>query len=88
MADIAQLYGLKIEFTSPHTPQVNGVVERRIAALKLRSQAMMNQADQNKELKNKLWIEAIRCANVLENITATLSSAKSPYELYHGKKPD
>ena len=49
---------------------------------------MMNQADLNKVLRNKLWTEAVRCANVLENITATLSSAESPYELYLGKKFD
>ena len=48
----------------------------------------MNQADLTKELRNKLWTEAVRCANVLENITATSSSAESPYELFLGKKSD
>ena len=47
--DIAQQYRLKVEFTSSYTPQMNGVVERKIAVLKLRSQAMMNQDDLTKQ---------------------------------------
>ena len=69
--DISRKYGLKVEFTSPYTPQMNGVVERRLAVLKLRSQAMLNQADLSPDLRNKLWIEAARCANLIENITSS-----------------
>jgi hypothetical protein len=71
-----------MEYTSPYTPQMNGVVERRIAVLKTRSQAMYNQADLTVPLRNKLWSEAVRCANLLENISATRARAECPYELF------
>ena len=71
LQDIARENGIQMEFTSPYTPQMNGVVERRIAVLKTRSQAMLNQADLSLGLRNKLWSEAVRCANVLENISST-----------------
>jgi transposase InsO family protein len=60
--EFAREYGLRMEYTSPYTPQMNGVVERRIAVLKLRCQAMLNQADLPPDLRNKLWIEAARCS--------------------------
>jgi transposase InsO family protein len=80
--DIARENGLLMEFTSPYTPQMNGVAERRIAVLKLRSQAMLNQADLEQKLRNKLWTEAVRCSNLMENITAT--SARSESHLNFG----
>lgn len=52
--DLARAHGLLVEFISPYTPQMNGVVERRFAGLKLRSQAMLNQADLSPDLRNKL----------------------------------
>ena len=69
--DIALQYGMKVKFTSQYTPQMNGVAKKRLAVLKLRSQAMMNQVDLNKQMRNKLLAEAVSCANVFENITAT-----------------
>ena len=84
--DIAKENNLKMEFTSPYTPQMNGVVERRIAVLKLRSQAMLNQADLTLDLRNKLWTEAVRCANVLENITSTAANPETPFELFVKRK--
>src|SRR5207253_5910824 len=53
LMDIAMEFGIKMEYTSPYTPPMNGVVERRIAVLKLRAQAMLNQADLTTELRNK-----------------------------------
>ena len=38
VGDIVRELRLSVEYTSPYTPQMNGVVERRIAGLKLRSQ--------------------------------------------------
>jgi len=83
---VTREFGLRVEFTSPYTPQMNGVVERRIAVLKLRSQAMLNQADLSNDLRNKLWTEAVRCANILENISSTAARPETPYELFIGKR--
>ena len=54
--------------------------------LKLRSQAMLNQADLSPDLRNKLWTEAARCANLIENITSSGKQAETPYELFVGKQ--
>ena len=54
LEEIARENGIQMEYTSPYTPQMNGVVERRIAVLKTRSQAMLNQADLTVALRNKL----------------------------------
>src|SRR5688500_4611597 len=47
---------------------------------------MLNQADLSVGLRNKLWTEAVRCANVLENISSTRAKEETPYELFM-KKP-
>src|SRR5687767_11181030 len=84
--DNARENNMKMEFISLYTPQMNGVVERRIAVLKLRSQAMLNQADLVLKLRNKLWTEAVRCANVLVNITSTSASSNTPFEQFVKRK--
>src|SRR5688500_12368075 len=86
LGDIALENQIQVEFTSPYTPQMNRVVERRIAVLKTRSQAMLNQADLSIGLRNKLWAEAVRCANLLENISLTRFRADPPYQQFL-KKP-
>lgn len=83
--DLAKKYGLTMEFTSPYTPQMNGVVERRLAVLKLRSQAILNQADLTPGLRNNLWTEAARCSNFLENNTLSGTSTETPFALFMGK---
>jgi len=60
--------GIIPEYTAPHTPQQNGVVERRFPTLKMRASAMMKDANLTIEAMRKLWAEAAMMANILENI--------------------
>jgi hypothetical protein len=74
--------GMTLELTAPDTPQQNGVVERRIAVLQQRANAMMMAADLTPEARALLWAEALNTANDLENISLNTMSDKSPDKLF------
>jgi len=78
--------GIIPEYTAPHTPQQNGVVERRFPTLKMRALAMMKDANLTIEAKRKLWAEAAMMANILENITLNPKQTKTPFEIFTGRK--
>src|SRR5688572_19529289 len=48
----------------PPPSKMKGVAERRIAILKVRSQAMLNQADFSLSLRNSQWSDTVRCAKI------------------------
>ena len=77
-------HGVRLEFTAPNTPQMNGIVERRIAVLITRANASMMAAGINEEGRKKLWAEAVNYHNDTENITIS-SVRKEPAAsaLYH-----
>ena len=77
--------GIIQEYTAPHTPQQNGVVERRFPTLKMRASAMMKDANLTLEAKRRLWAEAAMMANILENITLNPKQTKTPFEIFTGK---
>ena len=52
-----ELEGVEMEFTSPHTPQQNGIVERDFAFLYGRVRAMLNQAELTWTMREKMWAE-------------------------------
>lgn len=62
-------HGVRLEFTAPNTPQMNGIVERRIAVLIVRANASMMAAGINEEGRKKLWAEAVNYHNDTENVT-------------------
>ncbi len=70
------------EMTSPHTPQENEVVERGFAIVRNRAIAMMNGLDLDKDIKGKLWAEALNTSTYLVNITAC---NPNKLESSHGK---
>ena len=72
-------HGVRLEFTAPNTPQMNGIVERRIAVLIARANASMMAAGINEEGRKKLWAEAVNYHNDTENITIS-SVRKEPAE--------
>lgn len=77
--------GISYHLTVSHTPQLNGVSERMIRTLTERSRAMISGA----KLDKKFWGEAVLTATYLINISPTkaLKSDNTPFELWHGKKP-
>ena len=78
--------GITLELTAPDTPQMNGVVERRIAVLQRRGHASMVAADFNEEGVKKLWAESVKYANDLHNITLNTKNDVPPAEMLTGKK--
>lgn len=71
--------------TVPHTPQQNGVAERRNRTLVDSARSILMQAN----LPNSFWSEAINTANYVRNrcISKSLDTS-TPYEIWSGKKPN
>ena len=44
LKEVAQRYGVEMEFTSPYTPQFNGIVERRFPVLMGKAKSMLHAA--------------------------------------------
>ena len=81
-------YGIQLEYTAPHTPQHNGVVERMFSRDAKRALAMMISAAWTKEMQAKLWAEATKTAAILGNSLPNTRSAVPPDELFYGKPSD
>lgn len=77
--------GISYHLTVPRTPQLNGVSERMIRTVTEKARAMINGAS----LEKAFWGEAVITATFLINLTPTkaLKQGKTPYELWHDKKP-
>jgi hypothetical protein len=85
MLALCDEFAMVLELTAPDTPQMNGVLERRFVILKQRALAMMVSADRIKTIREKLWCEAVDCANDLENISASAVRGLFPGEMMTGK---
>jgi hypothetical protein len=77
--------GINFEFTSPGTPQHNGVVERSFATLYGRVRSMMNAAKITEEKRKQLWAECASTATDIDNIVAAKET--TPYRAFYGKDP-
>lgn len=77
--------GITFHLTIPYTPQQNGVAERMNRTITEKARAMLNAA----KLTKQFWGEAVLTATYLINLTPTkaVESSKTPYELWHHKKP-
>ena len=54
MAEMYEKYNVEMEYTAPYTPQMNGVVERRIAVLLNGARAAMYSANFTEETRKLL----------------------------------
>ena len=77
--------GISYHLTVPRTPQLNGVSERMNRTITEKARAMIFGAN----LEKRFWGEAVLTATLLINLTPTkaLRQNKTPYELWHNKKP-
>lgn len=77
--------GIVHQKTNPHTPQQNGVIERMNRSIVQMAKCLLFDAD----LGVKFWAEAVNTAVYLKNrcIAAGLGD-KTPFEVWHGKKPN
>ncbi|KAG7573078.1 Integrase catalytic core [Arabidopsis suecica] len=77
--------GIKHLISCPHTPQQNGLAERKHKHLTELGLSMLFQA----QLPQHLWVEALFTANFLSNLlpTSVHQSMTSPYQLLNNKAP-
>ncbi|KAI3821721.1 hypothetical protein L1987_09293 [Smallanthus sonchifolius] len=70
--------------TPPGTPQLNGVSERRNRTLLNMVRSMMCRTN----LPHSFWSYALMTAARLVNLAPTKKVDKTPYEIWHGSKPN
>ena len=77
-------FGIRHNTTTPFTPQQNGVVERRNQTVVEMARCLLKSM----KVPSKFWGEAIKTAVYILNRSLTKSlSGKTPFEMWHGKKP-
>ena len=77
-------HGIERQFSTPYTPQQNGVAERKNRTLFESARCML----QHKQLSNAFWAEAINTATyVLNRAPTTAVEGKTPEEVWSGTKP-
>ena len=75
--------GIVPQYTMPGKPSMNGVAERRNRTL----QDMVRSMISHSSLPESLWGEALKTAVYILNRVPSKAVAKTPYELWTGKKP-
>uniref|UniRef100_A0A6V7KQP7 Integrase catalytic domain-containing protein n=1 Tax=Bracon brevicornis TaxID=1563983 RepID=A0A6V7KQP7_9HYME len=77
--------GISYHLTVPRTPHLNDVAERMVRTITEKARAMVAGA----KLNEKFWGEAVLTATHLVNISPSkaLKCSKTPYEMWHDKKP-
>lgn len=77
--------GILLETSCPHTPQQNGVVERKHRHLLEMARALMFEAG----LPTKFWGECILTAtHIINRLPSRAINHKTPYEVIFGHGPD
>ena len=76
--------GIKEEFSTPKTPQQNGVVKRKNRVIQEMARVMLL----NKKIPQKFWGEAVNTSCHIGNrIYFRAGTKKTAYEIWNGKKP-
>ncbi|PRQ27363.1 putative RNA-directed DNA polymerase [Rosa chinensis] len=78
-----QEQGIQAHYTTPGTPEQNGVAERRNRTFMNMVRCMMCTSG----LPGMLWGEALKTANYLTNRTPSKAVSKTPFELWKNRKP-
>ena len=82
--DFCSSEGIKHKFSSPITPQQNGVVETKNTTLQDSARVMLHA----KHLPYHFWVEAINTACYVNNrVTLRKVTTSTLYELWKGRKP-
>ena len=76
--------GYRHEFSTPRTPQQNGVVERKNRTLQEMARSMINEFD----VPKYLWAEAVNTAcYIINRVSIRPIAKKTPYEMWKNRKP-
>ena len=84
MKDHLKGSGIIHETTAPYSPDQNGVAERANRTIIERVKAIITEF----KLDKRLWMEIADTVVYLKNRSPTTAVATTPYELWHGTKPD
>jgi Integrase core domain. len=76
--------GIKIDYSIPHTPQLNGKAKRHNRKIINKARALLYDS----EVSLEVWGEAVYTTTYVINRSPTRKQAVTPAELWHGKKPD
>ena len=76
-----------MEYTTPHTPQLNGVVERIFSVIKEGTLAIILSANRNDTYQKMMWAEAVHTCKYVRNSMGITGSTTSPFENLYGEKP-
>lgn len=79
----SQQRGINNSYSAPRTPQQNGFVEREGRTIREMSATILNKS----KMPQYFWNETVNCSAYLLN-RLTITNSKTPYELWHGRKPD
>ncbi|KAH9680653.1 Integrase catalytic domain-containing protein [Citrus sinensis] len=78
-------FGIEHQFSTPRTPQQNGVVERKNRSIQEMARTMLNE----NSLPKYFWAEAVNAAcYVLNRVLIRPNLNKTPYELWKDRKPN
>ena len=82
--DFCSSEGISHEFSSPITPQQNGVVERKNRTIQESARAMIHA----KMLPMNFWAEAMNTSCYVHNrVTLRKGTSSTLYEIWKGRKP-
>jgi len=78
-------HGIQHNFSTPRTPQQNGVVERKNHSLEELARTLLNDS----KLPKYFWADVVNTACYVLNRTLIRPILKkTPYEIYKGRKPN
>ena len=83
--DFCNKHDIRHEFSTPKTPQQNGVVERKNITLQEMARVMLKE----KNVLVQLWAEALNTIYYTQNRAyLRLGMIMTPYKIWRGKKPN
>ena len=77
-----------LKYTPTHTPQLNGVIERRFSVIKEGALAILINSKLNDRAQKMMWAEAVNKLERVRNSMSTTGSTTSPFKIIYGKNPN
>ena len=79
---------INFEFTSPGTPQKNGVVKQGFATIYSQMRVMVAPAGLHENINTGLWPKYVATTTIAENIMVNPHEEKCAHEKFYGKIPE